>query len=53
MSAKFDEFLSLPFHDIEEKPKNIADEWKDRREDSVTPPPPTNIVCRGIIIIFV
>ena len=44
MSAKFDEFPSLPFQDIKEKPK-----CHDRCENSI---PPTNIVCGGGIIMY-
>ena len=46
MSAKFDEFPSLPFQHIKEKPKSHR--WMDGRTDNVkTVYPPTNIVCRG------
>ena len=47
MSAKFDEFPSLPFQDIKDKPKR---HWQTERrtdgqcENSI---PPTNIVCGG------
>ena len=51
MSAKFDEFPSLPFKDIKEKPKHHGrtDGWTERRtdgqrENSIAP---TNIVCGG------
>ena len=52
MSAKFDEFLSLPFQDIKEKPKRHrrTDTLTERRTDNVKtvyPPRPTNIVCGG------
>ena len=50
MSAKLDEFPSLPFQDIKEKPKRHGrtDGRTERRTDNmktVYPPPPTNIVC--------
>ena len=50
MSAKFDEFPSLPFQDIKEKPKRHGqmDGKTDGRMDNVkTVYPPTNIVCGG------
>ena len=44
MSAKFDEFPSLPFQDIKEKPKRHG--RTDGKMDNVkTVCPPTNIVC--------
>ena len=47
MSAKFDEFPSLPFQDIKEKPKchgRTDGKTDGQRENSI---PPTNIVCGG------
>ena len=52
MSAKFDEFPSLPFQDIKEKPKchGRTDGRTHGRMDNVkTVYPPTNVVCGGII----
>ena len=58
MSAKFDEFPSLPFQDIKEKPKHHGQMGRrmerrmERRMDGhvKTVYLPTNIVCGGIII---
>ena len=56
MSAKSDGFPSLPFQDIKEKQKRHrrTDTRMDGRMDgqckNSIPPPPTNIVCWGIII---
>ena len=48
MSAKFDEFTSLPFQDIKEKPK--PHRWTHRqmwKQYTASAPPPTNLVCGG------
>ena len=53
MSAKFDEFPSLPFQDIKEKPKRhrrTDGKTDGQRENSI---PPTDIVCGGYNKIYV
>ena len=49
VSAKFDEFPSLPFQDIKEKQKRHGrtDGKTDGRTTWKQDPPPTNIVCGG------
>ena len=58
MSAKYDEFPSLPFQDIKENPKrhgrtdgHTDGKTDGQRENSIPPPTHThtNIVCGGII----